>query len=365
MSFIPESAWPESPIPESPTPEAAAAAPMTRRAKGRAARLARFEREQVIVGFLNRGVSTPEIAAKIGVGEKRMRAIVRDILFRRMPKAPEEFAAIQASRLNEALLVAFSAMTDLNLKAVDRVVRIVRELDRYHGFFPAAARVRETPAIEKADALPAPTALAFGAAAWVCRVEVGPQKPVACHPNASADNSLVLRSGAEGGASRRTLAGRSDPGTPPDDVLCPSFETPPPAAPQDEEARAGAARPGNASQGAERIESAPELGARSDIRPLALESGAEAGASRRACPEPVEGTFAAQTLAEATPAESDLGPSFETPPPAAPQDEEARAGASRPANASQGAENTQSAIGFPPPFRPARVRMTPNGIAAC
>ena len=91
---------------------------MTRRAKGRAARLARFEREQTIVGFLNRGVSIPEIAAKTGVGEKRMRAAVREILFRRMPKGPEEFAAIQASRLNEALLVAFSAMTDLNLQAV-------------------------------------------------------------------------------------------------------------------------------------------------------------------------------------------------------------------------------------------------------
>jgi hypothetical protein len=28
-------------------------------------------------------------------------------------------------------------MSGMNLKAVDRVVRIARELDRYHGFFPA------------------------------------------------------------------------------------------------------------------------------------------------------------------------------------------------------------------------------------
>ncbi len=37
------------------------------------------------------------------------------------------------SRLNEALLMSFGAMWGANLPAIDRVVRIVRELDRYHG----------------------------------------------------------------------------------------------------------------------------------------------------------------------------------------------------------------------------------------
>ena len=41
------------------------------------------------------------------------------------------------SRLNEALLNAFSAMSPSNLKAVDQVVKIVRELDRYGGAFAA------------------------------------------------------------------------------------------------------------------------------------------------------------------------------------------------------------------------------------
>jgi hypothetical protein len=49
-----------------------------------------------------------------------MRAIMREILARRMPAPPEEFVAIQVSRLNEALLVAYSAMSGMNLKAVDR-----------------------------------------------------------------------------------------------------------------------------------------------------------------------------------------------------------------------------------------------------
>jgi hypothetical protein len=56
-------------------PEAAAPAPAP--AEAHAARLKKFKREQLVVDYLNRGVSIVEIAARIGVGEKRMRAIIR------------------------------------------------------------------------------------------------------------------------------------------------------------------------------------------------------------------------------------------------------------------------------------------------
>ena len=119
-----------------PAPTAAAKPPV----QARAARLERFRREQAIVEYLNRGVSVAEISARVGVGEKRMRAIIREILARRMPGPPMEFVAIQTSRLNEALLVAYSAMSPTNLGAVDRVIRIVRELDRTRGFCAAERR---------------------------------------------------------------------------------------------------------------------------------------------------------------------------------------------------------------------------------
>ncbi len=111
----------------------------------RAARLAKAGRERLIVDFLNRGVSVAKIAERIGVTEKRMRAIVREILARRKPEALEDFVTLQVSRLNEALLVAYSAMSPVNLRAVEQVVKIVRELDRYHGFFPAARRSPRDP----------------------------------------------------------------------------------------------------------------------------------------------------------------------------------------------------------------------------
>jgi hypothetical protein len=122
----------------------------------RATRLEKAERQQRVVSLLNRGVSVPEIAVREGLSLKRMRNVVREILAERMPQPPAEFLALQVSRLNEALLVSYVAMhttaADTNFEAVDRVVRIVRELDRYHGF-AAVPRPREE---LKARRLPPP-----------------------------------------------------------------------------------------------------------------------------------------------------------------------------------------------------------------
>ncbi len=144
--------------------EAVPPAPVRKRSieARRAARVAKARRERRIVDLLNRGVSVAEIAAREEVTEKRMRALVSEILARRMPEPPAEFLALQVSRLNEALLVAYSAMSGANLRAVDRVVKIVRELDRYHGFFASQRRVLpDAPRLEHEDRLaldPPPTA---------------------------------------------------------------------------------------------------------------------------------------------------------------------------------------------------------------
>jgi transposase-like protein len=136
-----------------PVPLHPAAKPRDRSiAARRAARLCKVERERLIVDYLNRGVSVAEIAGRIGVTEKRIRALTKDILARRMPAAPEDFAALQVSRLNEALLIAYGAMSAENLRAVALVVRIVRELDRYHGFAAAGRRPRRDPGLAKTAA---------------------------------------------------------------------------------------------------------------------------------------------------------------------------------------------------------------------
>ena len=148
-------------------PNALSAKPLPAPTDARASRLKKFKREQRIVDYLNCGVSVAEIAARVGVGEKRMRAIMREILARRMPAPPEAFVAIQVGRLNDALLVAYSAMSPTNLKAVDQVVKIVRELDRYGGAF-AAEWAR--PEALRLDA-PAEGDVAF-AKAWLASAEL-------------------------------------------------------------------------------------------------------------------------------------------------------------------------------------------------
>ncbi len=123
----------------------------------RAARRKRAEREMRIVRFLNAGVSISEIAAREGLTQRRMRAVVQAILAKRMPEPPAEFLALQVSRLNEALLVSYSAMSGANLEAVDRVVKIVRELDRYHGFPGREVRAQDHNPLSAPE--PAPLAL--------------------------------------------------------------------------------------------------------------------------------------------------------------------------------------------------------------
>ncbi len=165
-----------------------AAKPRDRSIEARgAARRAKFERERLIVDFLNRGVSVAEIAQRIDVTEKRARALVKEILARRMPAAPEDFAALQLSRLNEALLVAYGAMSAENLRAVGLVVRIVRELDRYHGFAAPDQRPRRDPRPVHAGAEEPPERRAL------LPHIVGKSLPPGADPGVSGDPRTLIR----------------------------------------------------------------------------------------------------------------------------------------------------------------------------
>ena len=98
-----------------------------------------------MVEGLKGGVAMAEIARREGISERGMRKYVRTLFARRAPEATGEFIATQMSRLNEALLVSFGAMSAENLPAVDRVVKIVRELDRYQGFGGGARGTANAP----------------------------------------------------------------------------------------------------------------------------------------------------------------------------------------------------------------------------
>jgi hypothetical protein len=71
------------------------------------------------------------------------------------------FVQTQIGRLSDAMMIAHTAMMSGNLQALDRVVRLIRELERYHGiahFAPVSSAPRPAPlAADPAPrALPAP-----------------------------------------------------------------------------------------------------------------------------------------------------------------------------------------------------------------
>jgi len=344
----------------------------------RAARLKRFEREQLIVDYLNRGVSVSEIAARVGLGEKRMRAVIREILARRMPHPPEEFVAIQVSRLNEALLVAYSAMSGANLKAVDRVVRIVRELDRYHGLAAAGRRLPEPERLGP----PVEAAMGFGAA-LVCGAEFalhGPAKiepaPEAAEAPAAAErkpDACPPRESGKPAAAAAPLPGRTErrnPGA--------RFVGRDEAGAQPVFGPQAGGRPEIPPQGPEKIESAPGLAgtvtAADAERRLGARRPGESGGLSAAAPLPqhAQGRDLHARFRERDHAATEDGarPTF------GPQSDK------RPENPPQRVDKAESAPGTAAPAKEANawvgsaslprtgpgfrlVRAMPNGVAAC
>ncbi len=263
---------------ETAPPPAARPAP----AEAQGARLKRFQREQAIVEYLNRGVSVVEIDARIGVGEKRMRATIKEIMARRMPHPPAQFVAIQVSRLNEALLVAYSAMSPTNLKAVDRVVKIVREFDRYGGAFAAEWRRPDAPGLDAPDEADAAFARAWLCAAEPALADVGPASPGRAggdRPQYPAQSLEIMesapgnRSASGAGADARPAPEAAPAGRPAAADLRPSLPQENPTSeptgrmdPQtskdapstaSQAAAARDARPDNPLQSVEKVESAP------------------------------------------------------------------------------------------------------------
>ena len=56
------------------------------------------------------------------------------MLEKRQLDPPAGFVQLQIARLSEAMIVARTMMMEGDLQAMDRMIGLTRELDRYHGF---------------------------------------------------------------------------------------------------------------------------------------------------------------------------------------------------------------------------------------
>ncbi len=123
--------------PKSPRNKAPAAKPARKIAPRRKSADQRLR----ILERLITGLSVAHIARVERLTVRRIRQIIADMLERREIDPPAGYAQLQIARLSEAMIVAHTMMREGNLGAVDRLIKLTAELDRYYGFMQV-----ETPA---------------------------------------------------------------------------------------------------------------------------------------------------------------------------------------------------------------------------
>jgi hypothetical protein len=113
--------------PEAPAPGVEPAPRIPPRRKTADQRLRILER-------LTTGLSVAHIARVEKLTVRRVQQIVAAMLESREIDPPAGFVQLQVARLSEAMIVTHTMMMEGDLQAVDRMIRLSRELDRYHGF---------------------------------------------------------------------------------------------------------------------------------------------------------------------------------------------------------------------------------------
>jgi hypothetical protein len=97
----------------------------------------RVNRARRVLAALIAGAGVDEIGATERLTRKRTESIVRQEQRNRWVAAAEGFARLQIARLEQMILKLLERLQNGDLKAIDRALKIVDRLDRYHGFTKA------------------------------------------------------------------------------------------------------------------------------------------------------------------------------------------------------------------------------------
>jgi hypothetical protein len=95
-----------------------------------------------VLASLIAGAGVDEISTAERLTRKRTENILREALRGRWVAPAEDFARLQIARLERMILNLLERIRNGDLKAIDRALKIVDRLDRYHGF-TKATRVAE------------------------------------------------------------------------------------------------------------------------------------------------------------------------------------------------------------------------------
>ena len=92
------------------------------------------DRRLRILERLTTGLSVAHIARVENLTVRRVRQIIAGMLDAREVDPPAGFVQLQIARLREAMIVTHTMMMEGDLQALDRMIKLIGELDRYHGF---------------------------------------------------------------------------------------------------------------------------------------------------------------------------------------------------------------------------------------
>jgi hypothetical protein len=113
------------------------------------------ERKARIYTHLTEGWSYEAIAGVEGLSRERVRQIVKECLEQRTAEPDRDYKRVQAARLDTALRLAAQRVADGELKAIDRLIRVLNQMDKYSEVTPGGPRRREK--VEDARALEPPS----------------------------------------------------------------------------------------------------------------------------------------------------------------------------------------------------------------
>jgi hypothetical protein len=104
-----------------------------KRAAGKLRREALIKRREAYFDLLVSGYSIEQIACHTKTSVSAVRRAVGQALAKRQLDAPEDYARLQVARLSKALRCADVSLEKGDLKAIAPFVKVVRELNLYHG----------------------------------------------------------------------------------------------------------------------------------------------------------------------------------------------------------------------------------------
>jgi len=104
-----------------------------KRAAGTARRARLVERREAYFDLLMSGYSVLQIAKAMNMSASAVRRAIGQALAARRLDSHEDFARLQVARLNKALLCADRSLEVGDMRAIPHFLKVVAELDRYHG----------------------------------------------------------------------------------------------------------------------------------------------------------------------------------------------------------------------------------------